>query len=57
MRFATLVGRENVMPAADCGFSSQTMYKTEVNPAVMWAKFESLAEGAKLATARLWGRR
>jgi 5-methyltetrahydropteroyltriglutamate--homocysteine methyltransferase len=53
-RFANLVGRENVMPAADCGFSSQASYKTEVHPAVIWEKFKALAEGARIASARLW---
>ena len=53
-RFANLVGRENVMPAADCGFSSQASYKTEVHPSVIWAKFKALAEGARIASARLW---
>ena len=56
VRFADLVGRENVMPAADCGFSSQAMYKTEVHPKVMWAKFAALTEGARLASQRLWRR-
>ena len=53
-RFANLVGRENVMPAADCGFSSQASYKTEVHPSVIWEKFKALAEGARIASARLW---
>jgi 5-methyltetrahydropteroyltriglutamate--homocysteine methyltransferase len=53
-RFADLVGRENVIPAADCGFSSQATYMTEVHPKVIWAKFKALAEGARLASERLW---
>jgi 5-methyltetrahydropteroyltriglutamate--homocysteine methyltransferase len=44
MRFAKLVGRDNVIAGADCGFSSQASYKTEVHPTVVWAKFEALAE-------------
>lgn len=56
MRFANLVGRENVIPAADCGFSSQACYKTEVHPTVIWAKFSAMVEGARIATGRLWGR-
>jgi len=55
MRFAKLVGRENVIAGADCGFSSQATYKTEVHPTVIWAKFEALREGARLASQRLWG--
>lgn len=48
-RYVNLVGRENVIASADCGFSSQACYKTEVDPRVMWAKFQSMAEGARLA--------
>jgi 5-methyltetrahydropteroyltriglutamate--homocysteine methyltransferase len=54
MRFAKLVGRENVMAGADCGFSSQALYKTEVHPTVVWEKFKALRQGADLATKRLW---
>lgn len=54
VRFAKLVGRENVIAGADCGFSSQACYHTEVHPTVIWAKFEAMAEGAKLATGQLW---
>jgi 5-methyltetrahydropteroyltriglutamate--homocysteine methyltransferase len=54
-RYAKLVGRENVIAGADCGFSSQATYNTEVHPTVVWAKFQALAEGARLATKQLWG--
>jgi 5-methyltetrahydropteroyltriglutamate--homocysteine methyltransferase len=54
IRFAGLVGRENVIAAADCGFSSQAMYKTEVHPTVVWEKFRALRQGADMATKRLW---
>jgi 5-methyltetrahydropteroyltriglutamate--homocysteine methyltransferase len=54
VRFAELVGRENVVASADCGFSSQATYTPEIHPTIVWAKFESLAEGARRATARLW---
>jgi len=53
-RFAELVGRENVLASADCGFSSQATYTPEIHPTIVWAKFEALAEGARRATARLW---
>jgi 5-methyltetrahydropteroyltriglutamate--homocysteine methyltransferase len=56
LRFARLVGRENVIAAADCGFSSQALYKTEVHPTVVWEKFKALRQGADLATKQLWGR-
>ena len=54
VRFARLVGRENVTAGADCGFSSQATYRTEVHPSVIWAKFEALREGARLASKQLW---
>jgi 5-methyltetrahydropteroyltriglutamate--homocysteine methyltransferase len=53
-RYAKLVGRENVIAGADCGFSSQATYAPEVHPTVIWAKFQALAEGARLATKVLW---
>lgn len=56
MRFTNLVGRENVMAGADCGFSSQALYKTEVHPTIVWEKFKALRQGADLATKRLWGK-
>jgi 5-methyltetrahydropteroyltriglutamate--homocysteine methyltransferase len=53
-RFAKLVGRENVIAGSDCGFSSQATYNPEVHPTVVWAKFQAMAEGARLATKQLW---
>jgi 5-methyltetrahydropteroyltriglutamate--homocysteine methyltransferase len=54
VRFAKLVGRENVIAGTDCGFA-QSEGVQRVHPQVMWAKFESLAEGARLASKELWG--
>jgi 5-methyltetrahydropteroyltriglutamate--homocysteine methyltransferase len=54
LRFARLVGRENVIAGADCGFSSQAMYNTEVHPTVVWEKFKAMRAGADLASAQLW---
>ncbi len=54
VRFAELVGRENVVASADCGFSSQATYAPEIHPTIVWAKFEALAKGARRTTARLW---
>ena len=54
IRFAKLVGRENVMAGADCGFSSQALYKTEVHDTVVWEKFKAMREGADIATKKLW---
>jgi 5-methyltetrahydropteroyltriglutamate--homocysteine methyltransferase len=55
VRFARLVGRENVIAGTDCGFAQVDTIQ-RVHPTVMWAKFESLVEGARLATEELWGR-
>lgn len=54
VRFAGLVGRENVVASADCGFASQASYTPEIHPTIVWAKLEALAEGARRATDRLW---
>jgi len=54
IRFANLVGRENVMAGADCGFSSQALYRTEVHHTVVWEKFKAMREGADIATKKLW---
>ena len=56
VRFARIVGRENVIAGSDCGFA-QAEHVQRVHPTVMWAKFEALAAGARLATEELWGRR
>jgi 5-methyltetrahydropteroyltriglutamate--homocysteine methyltransferase len=56
VRLAKLVGRENVMGGTDCGFA-QSPFAQRVHPSIMWAKLRSLAEGARLASAELWGRR
>ncbi len=55
-RFASLVGRENVIASADCGFASTPRAIPEVHPAIVWEKFRSLAEGARIATRTLWNR-
>lgn len=53
-RYAERVGRENVVASTDCGFSSQATYTPEVDPKVMWAKFQAMTEGARLASEQLW---
>lgn len=54
IRFAKLVGRENVMAGGDCGFSSQALYRTEVHDTVVWEKFKAMRQGADIATRKLW---
>ena len=53
VRFAGLVGRENVIAGTDCGFA-QIEGLRRVHPQVMWAKLEALTEGARLASRELW---
>ena len=57
IRLARVVGRDRVMASADCGFASTLSLNEppEVEPEIVWAKFSSLAEGARLATKQLWG--
>src|SRR3990167_2737748 len=54
LRFARVVGRENIIAGADCGFATFAG-SLEIHPSIVWAKFRSLAEGARLATKELWG--
>ena len=53
-QYARLVGRENVIAGTDCGFGTSAG-RTRVHPEIVWAKLAALAEGAHLATGRLWG--
>jgi 5-methyltetrahydropteroyltriglutamate--homocysteine methyltransferase len=51
VRYGRIVGRENVMGGTDCGLGPRVG-----DPQIVWAKFEAMAEGARLATKELWGR-
>jgi 5-methyltetrahydropteroyltriglutamate--homocysteine methyltransferase len=53
VRLAKLVGRENIIAGTDCGFA-QGPFHRRVHGSIMWAKLESLAEGARLASKELW---
>jgi 5-methyltetrahydropteroyltriglutamate--homocysteine methyltransferase len=48
LRFAQILGRENVIAGTDCGLGGR------VHPQIAWAKLGALSEGAKLATKELW---
>ena len=54
VNFASLVGRERVIAGADCAFAQGALFQRP-HPTVMWAKFEALVQGARLASDRLWG--
>jgi 5-methyltetrahydropteroyltriglutamate--homocysteine methyltransferase len=56
VRYARIVGRENVIAGADCGFAASGIRFNDTHPSVAWLKFAALAEGARLATRQLWGR-
>jgi len=51
MRYANIVGRENVMGGTDCGLGPRVGHAQ-----IAWAKLESLAQGARIASDKLWGR-
>ena len=53
-RYASVVGRENVIAGTDCGFGTIARSQPRVHPTIAWAKLESLAEGARRATTQLW---
>jgi 5-methyltetrahydropteroyltriglutamate--homocysteine methyltransferase len=48
-RYAGLVGKENIMAGTDCGIGPRVAH-----PTICWAKFESMRDGAALATKALW---
>jgi 5-methyltetrahydropteroyltriglutamate--homocysteine methyltransferase len=52
-RYANIVGRENVIASTDCGFA-QGAFTQRVHPSIQWEKLRMLAEGARIATKRLW---
>jgi 5-methyltetrahydropteroyltriglutamate--homocysteine methyltransferase len=56
VRFASVVGRENVIAGADCGFGTFAGSQ-EIHESVVWAKFSAMSEGARIASERLWKRR
>ena len=55
VRLAKILGRERIIAGTDCGFAQGPFYR-RVHPSVMWAKFEALAAGAKIASKTLWGK-
>ena len=54
IRFADVCGKENIMAGSDCGFASFAATEQEIHPSIVWAKFENLAQGARLASQKLW---
>jgi len=54
VRYAEIVGRERVIAGTDCGFATFARSVNQVEPEITWAKFKSMAEGARLASKQLW---
>jgi 5-methyltetrahydropteroyltriglutamate--homocysteine methyltransferase len=52
-QFAAIVGREDVIAGTDCGFGTSAG-SARVHPEIVWAKLAALAEGARIASGRLW---
>ena len=53
VRYAELVGRENVIAGSDCGFATFANFLA-IDPGITWAKLHAMADGARLASERLW---
>jgi 5-methyltetrahydropteroyltriglutamate--homocysteine methyltransferase len=52
-RFAKMVGRENVIAGSDCGFANFADARA-IHPSIVWAKLQALAEGARIASKKLF---
>jgi 5-methyltetrahydropteroyltriglutamate--homocysteine methyltransferase len=55
MNYANVVGRERVIAGTDCGFGTFAGFGA-VYPAFCWMKMKALAEGAAIASKKLWGK-
>jgi 5-methyltetrahydropteroyltriglutamate--homocysteine methyltransferase len=55
LNFANVVGRENVIAGVDCGFGTFAG-RVQVDTKIVWLKMQSLAEGARRASAQLWAK-
>jgi 5-methyltetrahydropteroyltriglutamate--homocysteine methyltransferase len=55
-RYAKIVGRQNVIAGSDCGFATFAG-SDEVHESIVWAKFDALGKGARIASRALWAKR
>ena len=53
VRYAGVVGKENMMVGSDCGFGTSA-WGRRVESRIAWAKLEAMVEGARLASQELW---
>jgi 5-methyltetrahydropteroyltriglutamate--homocysteine methyltransferase len=49
VRYANVVGRENVIAGTDCGLGARV-----ANGEIMWAKLDAMVEGSRIASKQLW---
>jgi len=54
-RYAGIVGRERIIAGVDCGFGTAVRAEPIVADSIVWAKLRALAEGAAIASEKLWG--
>ena len=57
VRYANIVGRENLSAGVDCGFAAvpRPDGSLDIQREIIWAKLQALTEGARLASKKLWG--
>jgi 5-methyltetrahydropteroyltriglutamate--homocysteine methyltransferase len=55
VRYAEVVGKENVIAGTDCGFGTFARSTPQVETEIVWAKLRAMADGARLASKALWG--
>src|SRR3979411_2183270 len=55
-RYAKIVGRQNVIAGSDCGFATFAG-SDEVHESIVWAKFDALGKGARIASRQLWAKK
>jgi 5-methyltetrahydropteroyltriglutamate--homocysteine methyltransferase len=55
-RYANIVGRQNVIAGSDCGFATFAG-SDEVHESIVWAKFDALGKGARIASRQLWAKK
>jgi 5-methyltetrahydropteroyltriglutamate--homocysteine methyltransferase len=56
IRYARTLGKERVIAGSDCGFATNPGGIPEIHETIVWAKFEALTEGARLASEELWSK-
>jgi 5-methyltetrahydropteroyltriglutamate--homocysteine methyltransferase len=54
VRYADVVGKDNVIASTDCGFGTFARTNPTVDPTIAWAKLQAMAEGARIASKALW---